>query len=571
MIAKDIHTSPILHRCQHPRRVVCNGVVRYVPCNRCPSCLNYRSWRLSRRCQRESLNKDYCYPLFITLTYCDDHLPLFIRRSWISRGTGEIVRSPFYINPLNGSLIHVDNLDLNNLPYAPENADFIAVSRLRKFSPLRPVTFSDSCFASFDTSHIQLFIKRLRKRLRDKFQIKKGAFRYFIVSEYGERRHRPHYHGLLWCRSEEVRQSILTLLAPPPSATNSERLQFGLSSPWSYGITDCQLPKSADGTSKYIAGYINSLSLLNSNFNLRPLRPFYLASRNNSIGYSKIEQDSYERMEESYALGRISRPNPLYSRSSSDGVSVTNVLYSASIAYKFVPKCTAFAQRSFAQRVEKYSFLYEYLRRLGIIECRYSYNRGHYHLVNVDDIQLAIKQAVASLRFKFFDPVVGSWIIEYRYPFSPCHPLRDDHFTEQDMHCCRVCLDYCLRYDKQPCDFVKYLTDYHNRVFSYVLGEQCVQYSYLYSVTGNNDYLVASDLEFCSKLCLPDVYNNVGMCNLVHFNGINPLPRYGRYRSRSSSDFLDSVKRQFIEQEIKYMIIHSKEKMSHEKFETVCW
>lgn len=570
MIAKDLHTSPILHRCCSPRRIVAHGVVRYVPCNHCPACLNYRSWRLSRRCQRESLNKDYRYPLFITLTYCDDYLPLFIRRAWVSRSTGEYKQSPFYINPDNGSLLHVDDMDLNNLPYAPKNSDFIAVQRTCKHSPFHPIMSQDS-FASFDVSHIQLFLKRLRKRLSDKYQIKKGAFRYFIVGEYGEKRHRPHYHGLLWCSSEYVRECILTLLAPPLKASDLQRLEFGLRSPWSYGITDCQLPKSSDGTSKYIAGYINSLSLLNDNFNLRPLRPFYLASRGDSIGYSQVEQSTYEHMEENYARKRISRVNPVYSRSSADGLSVTNVLYSAGIAYKFVPKCSAFAKRSFVQRVEKYSILFEHLCCLGIIDTRYSYNRGHYHVVNSDDIKATVSSVVSTLRFKWFNPCIGSWITEYHYPYAPCHALPDDHFSEMDMHCARVCLSYCLKYNCFPSDYVRYITDYYNRVFSYQLGEQCIQYSYIYSVTGNNNYLVSSDLEFCRRLCMPDVYNNVGMCNLVHFNHVDPLPRYGRYRSRSSDDFLDSVKRQFIEQEIKYMIIHSKEKMSHEHFEKVCW
>lgn len=60
-----------------------------------------------------------------------------------------------------------------------------------------------SCFVTltYDDEHlpgdysvhkrdVQLFLKRLRK--------KKHKFRYFVVAEYGDHTHRPHYHGLFF-------------------------------------------------------------------------------------------------------------------------------------------------------------------------------------------------------------------------------------------------------------------------------------------------------------------------------------------------------------------------------------
>lgn len=75
---------------------------------------------------------------------------------------------------------------------------------------LESLLHSDSCFltltynnenlpegGSLDTSHPQLFIKRLRKYLEPK------KIRYFLVGEYGDRTQRPHYHlivfGLVSC------------------------------------------------------------------------------------------------------------------------------------------------------------------------------------------------------------------------------------------------------------------------------------------------------------------------------------------------------------------------------------
>lgn len=49
---------------------------------------------------------------------------------------------------------------------------------------------------------VQLFMKRFRKRLCNSYIDRKYSdmVRYYIVSEYGDHTHRPHYHGLLFFR-----------------------------------------------------------------------------------------------------------------------------------------------------------------------------------------------------------------------------------------------------------------------------------------------------------------------------------------------------------------------------------
>lgn len=78
------------------------------------------------------------FALFVTLTYSDDTIPI---GEYIDEETGEV---------------------LNKLE--PSKRD------------------------------CQLFLKRLRKRIGDR------KFRYFLISEYGDKTHRPHYHGIFFFR-----------------------------------------------------------------------------------------------------------------------------------------------------------------------------------------------------------------------------------------------------------------------------------------------------------------------------------------------------------------------------------
>ena len=48
-------------------------------------------------------------------------------------------------------------------------------------------------YGSLEYRHVQLFFKRLRKKI--------GAFRYFVCGEYGPHGDRPHYHALIFGHS----------------------------------------------------------------------------------------------------------------------------------------------------------------------------------------------------------------------------------------------------------------------------------------------------------------------------------------------------------------------------------
>lgn len=118
-----------------------------VPCGKCAECQKSKSLEWNFRTYYEFIRtfeeSEDNYVYFDTLTYDDSHLPHM----------SEIVP------------------ELPNIP----------------------------CFRSSD---ITKFLKNLRINLSRKYSIDEDAFSYFICSEYGSVRHRPHYHLLLFIRKK---------------------------------------------------------------------------------------------------------------------------------------------------------------------------------------------------------------------------------------------------------------------------------------------------------------------------------------------------------------------------------
>ena len=134
-----------------------------VPCGKCYACLaNNRAQWIFRL-----LAEYHAHPLslFVTLTYDNEHLPF--RVSQVIEDTGEEI-----IN-----FISDDN----------------RFGSLSCFSPI-------SAVPSVNKRDIQLFIKRLRKSLREE------KCRYFCTAEYGGKTQRPHYHIIFFFGSTDRRR-----------------------------------------------------------------------------------------------------------------------------------------------------------------------------------------------------------------------------------------------------------------------------------------------------------------------------------------------------------------------------
>ena len=130
----------------------------YVPCGKCPECRDKSkfSWQFRLRAEWEGLRKrpETWHCAFFTLTY----------------GT-EKGGYPCDMRPV----LPIECYD-NEIDFNPENPVYC-----------------------FDREHIRELLDNFKVWLYDKYQItKEYRYRVLVTSEYGELRHRPHYHALLF-------------------------------------------------------------------------------------------------------------------------------------------------------------------------------------------------------------------------------------------------------------------------------------------------------------------------------------------------------------------------------------
>jgi hypothetical protein len=268
--------------CFHPRKVTNKYTheTLFVRCGTCPSCLVHRS---NIQCALISnMSSHFKYAYFFTLTYSDEFVP---------RVSLEVVERCGAESEIDA---YMPDSDPRHLPYDDSRYQIAATylprsgcfrvhdsGRVRDFSETEDTyqflhtfsgkevrdllvasngryDFARKCvvFPSIDECRNEvlvlnpydqnLFFKRLRKLIAEKYDEK---ICYYLVSEYGGRTYRPHWHGILFFNSDELTSSICELV----------------SKSWSYGLADCSLSRgSAAG---YVASYINSFVDLPDFFN----------------------------------------------------------------------------------------------------------------------------------------------------------------------------------------------------------------------------------------------------------------------------------------------------------------
>lgn len=268
--------------CFHPRKVTNRYTheTLFVRCGTCPSCLVHRS---NIQCALISnMSSHFKYAYFFTLTYSDEFVP---------RMSLEVVER---CNAESEIDAYMPDSDPRHLPYDDSKYQIAATylprsgcfrvhdsGRVRDFSETEDsyqflhtfsgkeirdllvasngrYDFARKCvvFPSIDECRNEVFVlnpydqnlffKRLRKLIAEKYDEK---ICYYLVSEYGGRTYRPHWHGILFFNSDALTSSICELV----------------SKSWSYGRTDCSLSRgSAAG---YVASYINSFVDLPDFFN----------------------------------------------------------------------------------------------------------------------------------------------------------------------------------------------------------------------------------------------------------------------------------------------------------------
>ena len=268
--------------CFHPRKVTNRYTheTLFVRCGTCPSCLVHRS---NIQCSLISnMSSHFKYAYFFTLTYSDEFVPR-VSLEVVERCDAESEIDAYMSDSDPRHLPYDDSKYQIAATYLPRSGCFRVhdSGRVRDFSETEDsyqflhtfsgkeicdllvasngrYDFARKCvvFPSIDECRNEilvlypydqnLFFKRLRKLIAEKYDEK---ICYYLVSEYGGRTYRPHWHGILFFNSDALTSSICELV----------------SKSWSYGRTDCSLSRgSAAG---YVASYINSFVDLPDFFN----------------------------------------------------------------------------------------------------------------------------------------------------------------------------------------------------------------------------------------------------------------------------------------------------------------
>lgn len=298
--------------CENPQRVFNKYLNQWlvVPCRKCETCKTrmQNHWvtklELERRCWK------YCYMIF--LSYDDLHLPkMFLSTT--------------------GSQIVLD--DRNGLRHVPVNLDDLVFDSSKDREYLFARLNHPLGLPVASVYDIQLFKKRLNKKIHDRFTKSYANFRSFICAEYGPVSQRPHYHGILFFNEDKIAQNIKGLLFET----------------WKYGNSDALYVEA--NACQYVASYVNSFDNLPSFYQHKDLKPFYLFSKQPPLG--SLERSTEESRKEFIACQPF-RYLPLVS-----GKPFVPVAHDTAYQNRFYPKFVGYDEVSDSLRIRLYGLFCE--------------------------------------------------------------------------------------------------------------------------------------------------------------------------------------------------------------------
>lgn len=323
--------------CQHRSFITnrYNGARIAVDCGQCDYCIHKRAQKASMRVKTAGSAFKYSY--FVTLTYDNEHIPLFNCKVLHSEYedvvgiSGDIHFGDEYHKYIPVSEYQCDDSSAlrhiffeqvqGTVPFDREIKEhvsvqdnwFLSMDAIRSFIgktqavdktdyPASEQYGCDNLIPFLNYVDVQNYIKRLRKHL----SLKLGSYEtlhFYAVGEYGPVHFRPHYHLLLFTNSEKV----------------AEALRYCHGKSWKLGRSDFQ--RSTGGAASYVASYVNSLSAAPLLYrSCRSFRPKSRASvRFFEKGYDFVEdEDPYAQIEQkidSVVNGRIYNFNGISVRS----------------------------------------------------------------------------------------------------------------------------------------------------------------------------------------------------------------------------------------------------------------
>lgn len=313
----DYNKYPFI-KCLHPQTII-NPYTKQpmvVSCGHCKACNLRKSSRMTFLCSREESISKYVY--FITLTYSNDFVPKFMVNFNQDNNQYDFVSvckryNDYEETPLIGSLPYSD------YPSYKMSALQNKVN-LNGFIP----------FAYF--RDVQLYLKRLRKQF-SKYE-KEEKIKFYIVSEYGPKTFRPHFHVLIFNQSDRIHSHWSKVV----------------SKAWSYGRVDSSLSRGK--CSGYLASYLNSTCSLPSVYRVGSIKPKSTHSRFFGCGFSK------EQYSDLYELPL----NKVVTISSSINGKIISTPLPVALQATLFPRCKSFASKSFIERYRSYTIITRFKR-----------------------------------------------------------------------------------------------------------------------------------------------------------------------------------------------------------------
>lgn len=332
--------------CLSPVRVNTSKGFSYVPCGRCDGCLVHKANTWCQRLSQEIDNNSHT--LFFTLTYSNKYLPYLVKCSSIEKG--------YFIDydgkklPKYGKTFwisyHGANIRYDGKKDVPRK-DKICLLDFHYSSV--PVTNLDGDIIPYVSKRdIQLFQKIVRKNLENVTTT--NTFRSFCCSEYGETRFRPHYHILYFCNDEALAKELQShILYESWKMCDKDRF-----------FEYCTFADS--GASSYVSQYLTCNSLLPQVYQTcKELKPFRLSSKNPAIGYSKMVESAFEKVQQ----GVVEYDRVI------DRVDKRYIFrYSSDFIASLFPKCSRFGYRDFNGLLSLYGFLFNVAEQYNKIEGR---------------------------------------------------------------------------------------------------------------------------------------------------------------------------------------------------------
>ena len=283
-----------------------------VKCGKCVLCQSDKGDRMSALCS--TVEHQYRFAMFFTLTYDPKYLPMC--RCELEQITDDECMYKFVST--------CERLNEQNKVLSFGVCDISDIDMLEKRFHLGTDTF-----AYCSTREMQLFIKRFRKHLNKKIKQSNETFcdfKYFMCSEYGCQKLRPHYHGLFFFNSTFLYEVFSEILHKS----------------WQFGFVDFSL--SRGGVSSYVASYINSISdvpelLTQGRFRCKHIHSTRFVEAVYNIEREKIYEADYRRIIQTGIDIGGNRFLPL----------------SNNVSSIFFPKCFEFAQSDFSELYKSYT------------------------------------------------------------------------------------------------------------------------------------------------------------------------------------------------------------------------